>query len=354
MLAVLVALLPVTVFLIVLILFDSFKLVPRSMLASALLSGAVAAGVAFVLHGWLFGLTGLSTWAFSRYVAPVTEETLKALCVLYPLRRHHFGFLVDAAIIGFAIGTGFALVENIDYLRTLRDEPIWLWVVRGFGTAILHATTTGIIATSAKALADRFPARGLLVIAPGWAVAILLHSLFNHALVSPVLAAATLVLVLPLVVLTVFQRSEQMTHEWVGDGLDLDVELLGLVRSSEFGHTRLGRYLRELRSRFPGPVVADMFCLMQIDLELAIRVKGLLMAREAGLDLPVDDAELRARLAERTYLQHAVGKTGLLALRPLHLSSGRDVWGEYLLERAGRRHRRWAFWPRRAVRKPGS
>jgi hypothetical protein len=131
-------------------------------------------------------------------------------------------------------------------------------------------------------------------------------------------------------VLFVFHRSEKKTREWVGDGLDLDVELLALVRSPVFGATRFGRYLEELRERFPGPVVADMFCLLQLDLELAIRAKGLLMAREAGIELPPDE-NLRSQLAEREYLEHAIGQTGMLALRPLQVTSDRDNWHQYLL-----------------------
>jgi hypothetical protein len=238
---------------------------------------------------------------------------------------------VDAAIVGFAIGTGFAVVENIQYLRTLQDPSMWVWVVRGFGTAVLHATTTAIIAIGAKSLHDRYPHRGVLVVLPALATAVAIHSLFNHALVAPALAAGLLIFVLPLIVIAVFGRSERKTREWVGDGLDLDVELLGLVRSAHFGTTRLGRYLHELKTRFPGPVVADMFCLLQLDLELAIRAKGMLMAREAGLDMPIDPA-LRDRLAERAYLRKTIGKTGLLALHPLQMTNEKDDWHEYLLK----------------------
>jgi len=332
---ILVALLPVSVFLALLMLFDSFKLVPKLMLVRALAAGAAAALVMLPVHAWLFDTLNVSTLQFSRYVAPVTEESLKALCLLYPLRRRQIGFLVDAAIVGFAIGAGFAMVENVDYLRNLGDPRIWVWIARGFGTAVLHATTTAIVAITAKSLGDRYPARSWLVVLPGWAAAVVLHSIFNHALVSPMLAAGVLIFVLPLVVLAVFGRSERKTHEWVGDGLDLDVELLELVRSSQFGNTRLGRYLNELKSRFPGPVVADMFCLLQLDLELAIRAKGLLMAHQAGLDLPADPA-LKGRLEERVYLRRAIGKTGMLALRPLQMTSERDDWHQYLLKYAGR------------------
>jgi len=329
-----VALLPVTGFLLGLFFFDSFKLVPRRTVLVALASGAAAAAVALVLHGWLFRVTGLDPRIFARAVAPVTEETLKALCLLYPLRRRQLGFLVDAAIVGFAIGSGFALVENIEYLHGLARSNIAVWIVRGFGTAVMHASTTAIVALAAKSLLDRYPSRGLVLMAPGWAIAVALHATFNRALVSPLLAAAVLLLVVPLVTLAVFERSERLTREWVGDGLDLDVELLALIRSSHFGDTRLGRYLAELQSRFPGPVVADMFCLLQLELELGIRAKGMLMAREAGFEVPIDD-EIRASLADRRYLHKTIGPTGLLALRPLQVTGDRDEWHRYLLRHAG-------------------
>jgi hypothetical protein len=74
------------------------------MIVRALVMGGLAALVMIPVHAWLAGATGLQSQAFSRYVAPLTEETLKTLCLLYPLRRREIGFLVDAAIVGFAIG----------------------------------------------------------------------------------------------------------------------------------------------------------------------------------------------------------------------------------------------------------
>jgi protease PrsW len=333
--AIAVALLPVLVFLLALVLIDSFKLVPTWMIVRAVAGGAAAALAAGVLHAWLFDASGLSSASFSRYVAPVTEETLKLIVLIYPLTRRQVGFLVDAAILGFSVGAGFALIENVEYLRALPERQIWLWIARGFGTAILHATTAAVMALAAKALSDWYPRRGLYLVVPGWAAAVTLHSAFNHALVSPLLAAALLMLALPLVVVTLFAQSDRMTREWVGDGLDLDMALLQLVTSTDFGNTRIGRYLTELKSRFPGPVVADMFCLLRLELELSIRAKGMLLAREAGLEVPVDD-DLRARLVERRYLQRTIGRTGLLALRPLHVTSGRDDWHRYLLRHAGK------------------
>lgn len=328
------ALLPVLVFLAVLLLMDSFKLVPFRAVVVALLAGAASAVAALAVHAWLLPVSGLSPRLFSRYVAPVTEEALKAIYVVIVLRQRRLGFLVDAALVGFSVGTGFALVENIDYLRAVHDGRFALWLVRGFGPAILHGAMTSVFAMLAKSFSDRRPERGALVLVPALLTAIFFHSLFNHFPMPPIMATCVLLIVLPVVVTAAFERSERATREWVGEGLDLDVELLNLVRSADFGRTRLGMYLVQLRERFPGPVVADMFCLLQVELELAIRAKGMLMAREAGLDVSVDP-DVKARLHELRFLQRSVGRTGLLALKPLRVASERDDWHTYLLEQAG-------------------
>lgn len=334
------ALLPVLVFLAVLLLMDSFKLVPFRTVGVALLAGAACALAALLLEGWL-GASGVLSptqidWVLPRYAAPLIEEPLKAAYVVYLLRKRRLAFLVDAAIIGFAVGTGFALVENIHYLQTLPQERFALWLVRGFGPAILHGALTALFAMLARGLSERHPERAALMLAPALAVPIVLHSVFNHFPMPPIVQTCVLLVALPVVVTFAFEQSERATREWVGEGMDLDVELLNLVTSPSFGQTRLGQYLLQLRERFPGTVVADMFCLLRVELELAIRAKGMLMAREAGLEVPAGP-ELKAQLDELRYLHHSVGPTGLLALAPLRVTSDRDDWHSYLLEEAGLR-----------------
>ncbi len=73
---------------------------------------------------------------------------------------------------------------------------------------------------------------------------------------------------------------------------------------------------------------------MRIQAELAIRAKGLLLAREAGLEVPVGD-DVRANLRELRYLEASIGRTGLLALKPVLRQRARDLWQVYLLEEAG-------------------
>ena len=337
MTSVILALAPVLLFLVALVLMDSFKLVQRRAVTGALGWGGAAAILILAMDNWIAKGIQISPEGFTRYVAPAIEETIKGAFIIFVIARRRVGFLVDAAILGFAVGTGFALVENLVYLSALGSTaPLLLWAVRGLGTAILHGATTAVLAVIAKRAADFHPERFALAWLPAWVVAFSIHSAFNHVLLPPVAQTLLLLLALPIVVVFVFHISERSTREWVGAGLDLDVALLELVESKHFERTRFGVYLNQLRSRFPGPVVADMFCLLRIELQLSVRAKALLMARTAGLELPADE-DLDACLAERVYLLRSIGTTGRLALKPLRVTSGRDAWHRHLLGRS-RRH----------------
>jgi RsiW-degrading membrane proteinase PrsW (M82 family) len=328
-----VALLPVLVFLVLLVFLDSFKLVSLRSVIVALLVGGAAALVAGRVNQALLDRLHLDLDAYSRYGAPVVEELAKASWVVFLLRRRRVGFLVDAAILGFAVGAGFALVENVEYLRELAERRAFLWLVRGFGTAVLHGATTAIFAMLAKDLSDRRPRAGLLAALPALLAAIAVHSLYNHFVLPPLVATAVLFVVLPVLVVVVFERSERATRDWLGGGLDVDLELIESILSGRALQTRLGDYLRSLRDRFEGAVVGDMLCLLRIQTELGIRAKGMLLAREAGLEVPIGE-DVRANLAELRYLERAVGPIGRLALSPVLSPDARSRWQVHLLEQA--------------------
>ena len=259
------------------------------------------------------------------YVAPVVEETLKAVFVVYLLRRARVGFVVDAAIHGFGIGTGFAFLENLYYLQVNPDAALSTWIVRGFGTAIMHGGATAIVAMVSKTLHNRLEALRLHLLLPGLTVAVVLHSLYNHFLLHPLLATALIVLVFPALSVAVFQQSERETKAWVGAGFDTDVELMRVMRSGQVSATPVGKYLATLRSRFAPEVIVDMLCLLRLRAELSLRAKGVLMMREAGFDAPPDPT-LKAKFDELRYLERSIGTTGLRALDPFLDTSMRDLW----------------------------
>jgi RsiW-degrading membrane proteinase PrsW (M82 family) len=327
--ALLLGFVPVLLFLAGLLFMDSYKLVRRREVALSLCGGALAAILALLANTALLERAGVDGLVLRRYVAPLVEELLKAEKV---------GFMVDAGIHGFALGTGFALIENFYYALFLGTGDPLVWLVRGLGTAVMHGSVTAIVGFLSKDLTDRHRSLSLRWFLPGLALAYVAHSAYNHLILDPLLSTAILLAVMPLLLLVVFSRSEKATRDWLGTGLDSDVELLEEILSGEVVHSRVGDYLNSLRERFPGPVVADMLCLLQIHVELSLRAKGIMIARAVGVELEVDD-EIRANFEEMRYLEKAIGETGQLAIMPLRRTGSRDLWQLTMLHRKGRAKR---------------
>ena len=326
-----VGLLPVACFLAALLALDSYKLVRLRMVLLLIAGGGLVAVLGWFANGLGLRVTDLAFEPYSRYVAPVLEELLKGALVVALLRANRIAFLVDAAICGFAVGTGFALVENLWFLYALPDANLGVWILRGFGTAVMHGGATAIFAVVALAQVERRGSVGPAAFLPGFAIAVALHSAFNHFFGSPLFSAVGILVVLPPLLLAVFRRSEAAVEEWIGPGFDADTELLELINSGGFSDSPVGKYLQALRESFRGEVVADLLCYVRLHVELGLRAKGLLMLHEEGMDVPIDEAT-RAKFEELRYLERSVGPTALLAIRPFrHLR--REVWQLFMLGR---------------------
>ncbi|MEK6571657.1 MAG: hypothetical protein AABZ61_09815, partial [Bacteroidota bacterium] len=85
-----------------------------------------------------------------------------------------------------------------------------------------------------------------------------------------------------------------------------------------------------LKNRFPGELVADMLCLLRLQVELSIRAKGILLMREAGFRV-TPDPEIKEKFTELAYLEKSIGKTGQLAILPFIHTSSRELWQLHML-----------------------
>jgi len=326
-----VGLLPVLVFLLVLLYMDSYKLVSFRTILWVTLAGALLPFAGYWINGYAIGLLSWDFPTYSRYVAPVIEEALKATVMIYLFRTNRIGFLVDSAILGFAVGAGFGVVENFYYLYMASDAHIAVWVVRGFGTAIMHGGVMALFGVMAQVLTERSMKINPLLYLPGLIVAITIHSVFNHFPGTPILTTIGTLVILPPIFLIVFQKSARSMHEWLEVDFDEDVLLLEQINSGEFKESKIGQFLQDFKQKFAGPVVVDMLCYLRLYTELALRAKGVLMMRENGLDTAVGE-RTKAKFEEMHYLEKSIGKTGLLAMRPFLQMTRKDLWQLYVLE----------------------
>jgi RsiW-degrading membrane proteinase PrsW (M82 family) len=326
----LLGLLPVCCFLAALVYLDSYKLVPIRRVLAVIALGCLTAALSYPFSVIGLDLFGIDFTAYTRYVAPAIEEALKAAIVVILLRQNRIGFLVDAAILGFAVGAGFAILENLYFLRILPETQLGTWIVRGFGTAVMHGGATAIFAITTHAVVGKNHTIGPAAFLPGYVIAVITHSVFNHFFFAPIINTLAVLLILPMLLVVVFERSEKAVSEWLGMGFDADTELLELINSGEFSTSRVGLYLHSLKEKFAGPIVADLLCYLRLHTELSIRAKGVLMMRESGFDSPVGDAT-RSKLEELRFLEGSIGATGILAMKPFMQMSQKDLWKIYVL-----------------------
>ena len=327
----LLGLLPVLAFLIVLIILDSFKLVKMKFILSAIGVGAVCALIGLYINPLILKGLAIDLLSFKRYMAPLVEELLKIIFIVYLIRAHKLGFLVDSAIAGFAVGAGFALFENVYYLQGLPDSGIFLWIVRGFGTAVMHGGTTAMAAMIGKYFSDKQD-NLFLTILPGLLSASIIHSMYNHFFLPPLISTALLLLLQPLFLVLIFMRSEKATENWLGQGLDADLKTYEAITKGKILESKIGKYLESLNDHFSYNVVADMFEYIKYHLELSMQAKGILLARRLGVDTQ-PDPQVKEMFAQLKVLEGRIGPTGRLAIKPFVRKSSRDLWEIHMLSR---------------------
>src|SRR5690348_14890803 len=98
---------PVIVFLVMLHQFDGYKLVDFREMTECLVAGMVLAVASYFTNQRAIGILKYDFATYSRFAAPVAEEFLKAAFMIVLFARNRIGFMIDAAIMGFAVGAGF-------------------------------------------------------------------------------------------------------------------------------------------------------------------------------------------------------------------------------------------------------
>jgi len=153
------------------------------------LAGSVGWGVVAFLGAWivqtdLMQAHVLSFTQVTFYHAPVLEELFKALWLLWLASRLRLLHAVDGMAYGFAVGTGFALSENLFYVGSYPHDALSIAVARVLSVSLMHAYTTAMVGTvvggSMHCLARARHTRTVMALG----LAMILHGLFNRLVAS--------------------------------------------------------------------------------------------------------------------------------------------------------------------------
>jgi len=331
MIKIVISLIPVFLLLFLLLFLDSLKLVRLSLLISCLCWGILSAMLCLIINTWLLNHIECSFNTYSGFIAPVVEEGFKMIFILILMKRNRIGFLIDGAIYGFAVGAAFAFSENIFYLFHFagNDGNLTVWIIRGFGTAVMHGGTTAIFGILCMGASNRKSPAGFNIFL-GLCVAALIHGGFNQFFISPLITTVFIIFGVPLTIVIVFRGNEKSIRNWMELEFDSEVSLLRMIRHGHFTETKSGIYLQSIKHYFPAETVMDIYCFIQLHLELSMKAKSYIMLKENDLEI-LPDPDIPNKLKELKALRHNIGRTGLLAISPVFRMSEKDLWKLSLL-----------------------
>jgi hypothetical protein len=120
-------------------------------------------------------------------------------------------------------------------------------------------------------------------------------------------------------------------HSWLEVDFDANEELFVIIRAGKFTHSKEGQLLLNFRDTYDNLVMVGLLCYIRLHVELAMRAKTMLIAREYGMDVQADE-EIRDKSGDPRALERNIGKVGILATRPYLKMSRKDLWQLFLLE----------------------
>lgn len=85
-------------------------------------------------------------------IAPLVEESFKSVAILVMYVFVLVRYTGDATIYGFAVGSGFAIVENLHYIALSPDHALGVALARVTSTGLIHAGIAAIVATAASVI----------------------------------------------------------------------------------------------------------------------------------------------------------------------------------------------------------
>lgn len=164
---------------------DAFDLFGTGKISTVLMCigwGAVGAfGAAYYINTSIVGDVGLDYLV--RFAAPVIEEILKSLILIYLIQRPTFRYVVDGATYGFGAGIGFAVAENINYLSAT-EASLSLAISRVLSASLMHATASAMVGISLGRIRRSHDREKFTWPIIGIITAIAIHVLFNNAVRS--------------------------------------------------------------------------------------------------------------------------------------------------------------------------
>lgn len=316
------AMLPLLLFVAVVIWMDAFSLTNWKRLIFCLLSGWLCYMIC-----WLIA-HNLPETALKDCLIAVLSEFLKGLPLLALVLLRKIVMLGDATIYGSAVGAGFGIGENIHIVLSGHVGP-GMAVLYGFEAAVMHIGCSsllalGLILAKQEASSWSFMKRNMVVVSV-FLMVMIVHIIHEVVPIDPVLLTILLVIYFVYSKHHMFKKNEKNVHQWIDQCLNNDVALLASIKRGELSTTKAGQYLLSIKDAFDKETFFDICCYISEYLELSITAKSNLLLKEAGFPVSHDDTS-KNRIMELKALRKRIGEAGVVAVNPIVNIDDVDRW----------------------------
>ena len=298
--------------------------------------GGITFALATFIYSALENLWQINTNTIDHFAAPIYEEILKGLMLLYLFRRAKFTYSVDGALYGFAIGTGFAIFENFSYICGDLSDAVIVATQRIFSANLVHAIssasigiTLGISRSRNSRLQWQIPAIGLLL-------AIGQHMLYNnmlHIINTPNIKIPLGVIFIPGVpgiffILYIMKRGKKDARKWIKEKLGMDSRVTRSEVALVDSLTEPKDALYPVAERFGAEKTLLAEKMLYLQANIGIKRKALDSCRDEDTTRKSIEAEINKLHADMKKIQREIGTYAMLFVRGLFTEEMISVWDQ--------------------------
>ena len=319
------------IFLFLLRRFDLYQTGQSRLNIVTLMGGIVAYYFAAQINPYLVNAGWATSDQVIRIWAPIVEEILKSIIIIYLVTRADFNYIVDGVLYGFGAGIGFAIIENVEYVTGNPEIALIVALARVFSTNLVHATGSGLIGTAwANQRGDKSN-RAWLIILAGYAFSIFFHGLFNtlvSAGTTPIAFAIVYGVVGIGLIYAVIHRGMTIQKRWVSEKLTIADRAGKEDTKAASKIEALDETLAPLKERFGQEKTDKVKEYISIQAEIGIKRK-LLDSDTKDVRKAEVEKIIKNLVEETNILRNQIGVYCMMMVREVYL--GQDIQSYNLL-----------------------
>lgn len=262
-----------------------------------------------------------------RITAPILEEILKILILIYFVNRADFNYVVDGAIYGFGAGIGFAIIENWEYVTGHPEIALGIAIARVFSTNLVHATGSGLIGAALAFQRGENTAPAWTAVILGYLFSIAFHMGFN----TMVSAGAFLFFAIGVgfvgtaLIWFVIKRGLNTQKKWVGEKLGMGDRVTKSEAKVVFKIEQLREALAPVEKQFGSEMVKNVEAIIRKQAEIGIKRKLLEKTASESKRQEIEKI-IKGLNREMEALRRQAGPYCMMLVRTVYLEQDLQVW----------------------------